>query len=349
LLPYWLLFLFFASAAMVGAGSAERPGEGRSAILLLAVLCVALMIGFRYEVGGDWRGYIRMHERAAYAPLSEVIWSGDPAYQLVDWLTCQLGAGIWLVNLICGLLFSWGLYRLVRIQPEPWLAMLVAVPYLIVVVAMGYSRQAVAIGILMAGMARIMRGSSPAAFFPYLIAAAFFHKTALIALPLCSAGYYKQRVSTILISLFSVYLIYSVSIQSSIDRMMHNYVAEKYSSQGAAIRVFMVAISAVVYFLFRKSMQFNEIEWKIWRNFSLASFLLVALLFLFPSSTVVDRFGLYLLPLQIATLPRIPIAVFKGMPARVAVIAFSFLVLAVWLNYGANARFWLPYRLYPLI
>lgn len=50
--------------------------------------------------------------------------------------------------------------RFARSQPDPWLAVLVAVPYLVIVVAMGYSRQAVAIGILLAGLGRLERGGS---------------------------------------------------------------------------------------------------------------------------------------------------------------------------------------------
>ena len=47
--------------------------------------------------------------------------------------------------------FTYGLFRICRQQPNPWLALVVATPFLIIVVGMGYTRQAAAMGFLMIG------------------------------------------------------------------------------------------------------------------------------------------------------------------------------------------------------
>ena len=174
--PYWLLFAFFALGALLSRSAPQQPvalssgatpvtAPGRphpSLMLLLGAVLIALLVGLRYRVGADWNTYEFYFEWASYASLSRVLQLSDPAYQLLNWSVQHLGGEMWGVNLLCGLIFSWGLWQFARMQPEPWLAVLVAVPYLTVVVAMGYSRQAVAIGILMAGLAALGRGASAA-------------------------------------------------------------------------------------------------------------------------------------------------------------------------------------------
>ena len=126
-----------------------------------------------------------------------------------------------------------------------------------------------------------------------------------------------------------------------------NYIEARYASQGAAIRVTMCAIPAVAFFLFKNRFRFEESERLIWRNFSLMSVALLVLLFVLPSTTAVDRISLYLLPLQLAILPRIAgIFTTRGLGAAFVVL-YSFMVQFTWLNYAVHAAWWVPYRFYP--
>ena len=75
---------------------------------------------------------------------------------------------------------------------------------------------------------------------------------------------------------------------------------------------------------------------------------LPVLLLVLPSSTVVDRLALYVFPLQLAVLSRVPRALGSEGLGRLLVIAYCFLVQFVWLNFAAHAEYWVPYRLYPL-
>ena len=97
---------------------------------------------------------------------------GDPGYQALNWLVQEWNGEIWWVNSVSAAIFAWGLIRLCQNQPRPMLAVLVAVPYLIIVVAMGYTRQSIAIGILMAGLASLGRGGSVIRFAIYVAVAA---------------------------------------------------------------------------------------------------------------------------------------------------------------------------------
>ena len=141
-------------------------------MLVLGGVLIALLIGFRFEVGADWETYEFMFAYAGHADLGSTLEVGDPAYQILNWSAQRLDAEMWFVNLVSGIIFAWGLVQFARVQANPWLAMLVAIPYLVIVVAMGYTRQAVALGILMAGPGILIRGGSIIRFAVYVAVAA---------------------------------------------------------------------------------------------------------------------------------------------------------------------------------
>lgn len=348
LLVYWSLFAYFVAGALLSEPDDRSRLPQPRVMLAAGALLIAISIGFRYEVGGDWNAYELMFNYARYADLGRMLEVGDPGYQFLNWAVQQVGGGLWLVNLISGLMFSWGLLRFARIQPDPWLAMVVAIPYLVVVVGMGYSRQALAIGILMAGLASVARSPSILRFALYVAAAAVFHKSAVIAFPLVALASQRNRLVNLLIVVAVTVLLYDFFLQDSMEVFVKNYIEQELSSQGAAIRVVMNLLPAVLLFLFRERFPFLEQQYLIWRNFSFAAVGFTILLLVLPSSTVVDRLALYIIPLQIAVLTRLPGALMSPGAGKALVIAYSIVVLFVWLNFAVHAEDWLPYQFYPL-
>nr|WP_294170608.1 EpsG family protein [uncultured Sphingomonas sp.] len=359
--PYWFLFAFFALGATLfrsappqpaplsaAAAAPVRPQPHRSAMLLLGALLIALLVGLRYRVGADWETYEFYFRWASYASLGRVLQLSDPAYQFLNWSVQHLGGEMWGVNLLCGLIFSWGLWRFARLQPEPWLAVLVAVPYLIVVVAMGYSRQAVAIGILLAGLAALGRGASVVKFALYVGFAALFHRTAIVVLPLVIFAGERNRLLNFLAGGALFLLLYDALLAESVDTLVKNYIVAEYHSQGAAIRVGMSLLPALLFLAAPKRFGFPLEEERLWRMFSYAAIGFLLLLLVLPSSTVVDRLALYIFPLQLAVLARLPLALASEGLGRLLVIAYAFLVQFVWLNFAAHAAYWVPYRLFPM-
>ena len=344
---YWALFSYF----MVGSLSERSSNRGHrisSFFLLVGAIVVVLLIGLRFQVGGDWSQYEQLFAYARFSNTRQMLEFGDPAYQLLNLVVADNGGDLWLVNLISGAIFTWGLYRLAKTQPDPWLVMLAAIPYLVVVVAMGYTRQAVAIGILMAGLASLLRGGSVFKYALYVAAAATFHKTAVVGLPLVIFVSGRSRLLNALFVLASGILFYDLFLSSATDDLFKNYVDAQYNSQGAAIRVAMSAIPASLFLLMRKRFAMNPREYIVWRNFAFASFALVALLLVLPSSTVVDRLALYILPIQLAIISRFPQLGFGSAFGRILAIGYSFAVLFVWLNFAVYATKWIPYQLYPV-
>jgi hypothetical protein len=347
-LIYWLLFAYFAAGANLSPIPDERNLRRTSLLFLFGIVLVLLTIGLRYKVGADWMAYDFLFKFAAYADLGTMLSYGDPGYQALNWTVQQLGGKLREVNLLCALIFSWGLYRFSREQPDPWLSVLIAVPYLILVVAMGYTRQAVAIGILMAGLASVQRGGSIQQFAVYVLGAVLFHKTAVVVLPLVIFAGHRNALINAIAGLSAAFLLYDVFLAGSVDNFVRNYIEAEYTSQGAAIRVAMSVIPSVLFLLFMRHFRYSDRERLVWRNFSVAALLLLLALYVLPSSTVVDRLALYLLPLQMAVLSRAPMAFGSPNLGRLLVTLYAFGVQFVWLNFATHATYWLPYRFYPL-
>jgi len=347
LYPYWLLFAYFAAGAL-NETPRRSVSSGSNTLLVVGALLIALLIGLRYEVGADWQTYEFMFAYARRTDIGRALEIGDPGYQLLNWGVQNLGGEMWLVNLVCGILFAWGLIRFAQVQSSPWLAVLVAVPYMVVVVAMGYSRQAVALGILMAGLASMKRNGSVLRFLAYVAAAALFHKTAVVAFPLVALASRRNRTINIFVAVTASILLYDMFLGDSMQQFVDNYIEAEYSSQGAAIRVVMSLVPAGIFFLFRDRFGFSLEERLMWRNFSLAAFGFLVLLLTLASSTAVDRLALYVMPLQLAVLSRVPGTIMKLTFGKLVILAYSFAVQFVWLNFAAHSEYWVPYRFYPL-
>lgn len=347
LVAYWLLFAYFATGTMLSREARWGQSSATSLPILFGAIMVGLAIGLRYEVGGDWGTYKFLFSFAGFADLGRTLAIGDPGYQALNWLIQRLGLEIWAVNLICGAIFTWGLYRFAKTQPDPWLVFAVAVPYLIVVVAMGYTRQAVAIGIILAGLAAMERGASVVRFALYVAAAALFHRTAVVVLPLVILAGQRNKFLNALAGVAACLLFYDLFLADSVEGFVKNYVEAEYSSQGALVRVIMNLVPAVLFLLFRRRLLFSPASERVWRFFALAALLMPVLLILLPSSTAVDRLALYLIPLQVAVLPRIKYLIRGQILGKFLVLAYSGLVLFVWLNFAVHAEHWLPYRIYP--
>jgi hypothetical protein len=137
-------------------------------------------------------------------------------------------------------------------------------------------------------------------------------------------------------------------LEDSLENFVRNYVQAKYSSQGALIRVAMNLVPATLVLTLASRLGFSDTERRLWRNFALASFALLALVLVSPSTTAVDRVALYVLPIQIAVLSRVPGGLMRELTGKLTVIAYSLAVQFVWLNFAAHADSWIPYRFFSL-
>ena len=348
MLPYWILFAYFAAGAALHPWR-RTPGEKvPRTYLLIGILLMTLLIGTRFQVGGDWRSYQYMFSFVEHMSFERALDYGDPGYQAINWTVQRWNGEIWWVNLFSAAIFAWGLTRLCQNQPLPLLAVLVAVPYLIIVVAMGYTRQSIAIGVLMAGLASLGRGGSVIRFAVYVAVAALFHKTAVLVLPLVIFAGKRNRLLNIIAGAAAFFLFFDLFLAESTDQFVKNYVDTRYASQGAWIRVILILVPAAVLLIKRGRLGLAEQEEKVWRYIAFTACAMPIILIATPSSTAVDRMALYLLPLQIVVLSRVHLLFSKPRTGIAAVIFYSFLVQFVWLNLAQHSKLWVPYRSFML-
>jgi uncharacterized protein (DUF983 family) len=314
-------------------------------------LLLVLLIGLRYQVGGDWGSYEAHYLNLLGVPLQEVLEKSDPGYYLLVWLVGKVNGGVYLVNLVCAGLFSLGLVVFCRQQPRPWLALAVAVPYLVIVLGMGYTRQGVALGLAMLGMVGLARQSNLRFVF-FLALAATFHKSAVLLVPLAMLATPSNRLWTAFWVGTSGALLYWVLLADSVQGLMINYVEAQYQSEGATVRIAMNAVPAALLLVLRKRLAGSQAERNLWTLMALAALTTVGALLVSPSSTAVDRMALYLIPLQLYVFSRLPDLLAQGSERRywvLAVVGYSAVVLFVWLNFAAHSKYWLPYQFYPLV
>ena len=193
--PYWVMFLLPSIAALGTCRSASLKAAGlRSARpsfdWALVWLFITLLVGFRFEVGGDWGTYtLILDDVIRHRPdFVEIIMKKDPSYYLLNWISAEMDWGIFGVNLVGGAIFAFGLVVFCQRQPSPWLALAVSVPYLLIVVGMGYSRQGIALGLEMLGLVAL-GDKSTLKFVMWVALAATFHRSAVLLLPIAALAH----------------------------------------------------------------------------------------------------------------------------------------------------------------
>ena len=346
--------LAFQAVTSVKSRLLSTPNRSWSGAWWTVFVLLTLMIGLRHEVGGDWHAYALNVEVTFNVPLLEAIdgYHGDPADNLLNWIGAQSGLDVYFVNSVYAALFTWGLLVFCRKQPRPWLALTVAVPYLITVVAMGYTRQGGAIGLVMLGLVALENRKIPK-FLLWIGLAATFHKTAIILVPLAMLAGTKRKLLILFWSGITATFLYVLLLQQYVEALIANYIGAEYQSSGAAIRIAMNALPALVFLFRRNRFYLTPAQSKFWAWMAWGALAFVAILYISPSSTAVDRVALYWMPFQLFVWSRLPDAMGKPGAANTgwicAIVAYSAVVYYVWLFFADNSYSWLPYQFYPWV
>jgi hypothetical protein len=355
---YWVMFMLPAAAALFERAPARVDGRSNLSSdpgalgWALAYAALTILVGYRYRVGGDWANYLRYLELVRDVPLLDALAEPDPGYMLASWVSVKMGWDIYGLNLISAAIFSFGLIVFCRSLPRPWLALAVSMPYLVLVLGMGYSRQGVALGLGMLGLVALQK-QQVARFVMWVMLGVTFHKTAVLLLPLAALAHSRSRYWTIFWVSVVAAAAYLLFLADSVDELLANYVDAEMESQGALVRLAMNAVPATILLLWPRRFGFNDAVGSLWRWFAIVSLVLMGILFVSPSSTVIDRIGLYMLPLQLVVFAYLPVVLAPSRRGNQAwlwvalVVIYYGAVLFVWLNFSENARYWIPYRFYP--
>lgn len=349
MLMYWLLLAYPAVMALAYPARTEQTRQSAGQVLALAgfVLFYTLMAGMRWDVGGDWGNYEEIYDDIALSSLSYAMGVTDPLYGLVNWVSAQFDLDIYFVNGVCAFLLVLGVAQVVGRFRDPWLAVLMAVPYLLIVVGLGYIRQGAAIGLLLMAIAAFDRGKLIRTGV-FLLMAIGFHATAIMVIPLF--GYSlgtRYRLFAVVVGLATIYAYFAIVVPA-LDRFNAGYIDQELESTGALTRLLMSFIPSLLLLLRWRHIGGSSRLRPVWISVAIANVLLLLLLFVSPSSTAVDRAGLYFSIAQLLVFGEfrnlLPTPERMTAFVRVLLIGVASAVQVVWLVYATNAEFWVPYK-----
>lgn len=327
------------------AGERNPLNTGLAGVLWLIFLTI--FVGARFEVGGDWGAYDQRIEEMRGVDFTFIL-TGDPAYDLLNWVGANfLDANLVFVNLVCAAILAAGLVAFCLNFPCPSLALQLALPYLIFVVGMGYIRQATAIGLIMLSLAAIPTSKTLRPLV-LLTLAALFHKASAIFIPAllwADSGLSNARRSVIfIVASMAIALLLVPTAEYSITR----YLTEGWTSSGAPIRGALNLAAALIFLRFYSDLPIATEQKNVFRIFAVGIFGLSVLLLLSPTSTILDRIGLFFLPFQVAVLSCLPSLLegrgFNKSLATTSLVIFAWCQLTIWLHFSPFASSWLPYK-----
>jgi hypothetical protein len=350
MLIYWVLFgTAMAMCLLHRAGKPVmgEPGAGERIVIWVFALLYVVVGGFRLEVGADWRSYLWMYTQISYSSLGNAVIYTDPLFGLLNWISARLDFGVYFVNLVvCAILVS-GVIRMARSTRDPWLAILIAVPYVLIVIGFGYVRQAAAIGMLLHAIVALEQRRRLRTII-YLVLAAGFHTTSLVVAPFFLIAISK-RIDFYAILLFGLAtLAFFLLLEPRLDTLEARYIVAEYQSQGTLVRLLMSALPAALLLIRWKHFELRGPSRPVWLLIAIASLAILAAYVISPSSTAVDRIGLYFSIIQIVVFGELLYLInFKQRDAlyiRVMAVALAIAVQTVWLTSADHLRYWVPYQ-----
>jgi EpsG family len=323
--------------------------NGRKNIGLLAVVTVVLFlfVGFRWEVGCDWDGYLNIFQVTARMSAEEAVAGREPGFLLLNVLLHDLELDYFYINVVGALVFFTGLFLFARRQENPLAIVALSFPVLIINMPMSGVRQGIAIGFLMIAI-NAYRDGKRWAYAGAVLMGSAFHQSVLLFLGLAPLIKVKKTIVTVAIALLltapALYFLASGTI---------GFYAERYGegmrdAAGAPFRAALLAVVGLFFFAFlrrRWRAQFSD-DYEI---FVIASAMMLATLPLALYVSIVgDRLGYYLVPFQIVVLERLSVLL-KGdklAPVYAAAPYVGLLVfLVTWASLSSHfATCYLPYK-----
>lgn len=266
---------------------------------LALLVCIGFFVlsGTRWEVGCDWFSYSQIYEVASQST-HQAINFYEPLWKtLIGFLSKHQFSFVW-VNILTSLIFFWGTWRLVRLQPDPLSCLAYLFPVLVINMPMSGIRQAAAIGLISIAFVCFKR-KKRIAFLLSVSAATGFHGSAIVFLALLPLVGRKLSVLRLIgLGLLLLPFMPLLATLEAVEVGVGRYVGTGYDAAGAIFRCGFGGLVGVYFFIFLD---------KAWKRVSpedynlayLGSLMLLACVpLVFVSSVVADRFAYYLIPLQ---------------------------------------------------
>lgn len=338
---YALIFLF---PAFLAIANIQLNSALAKSFFYLFCFVLIIFVGLRFENGVDWWNYLIFQLSYEDITFKEVFDRQDPGYGLLNWLSYKLFDGsIFFVNFVSALIFITGLAVFCKTMPSPWLALAISISFLVIVMGMNYTRQSAALGFGLIALTSLFKKKN-IMFFVYMFFAMSFHKSAIVLLPLALLGL-QNRLIVFTALLFLAPLFYFVFVSTYIEAQVALYLGNGgMDSGGAYVRVSLNLIASIFYLLYRKQVNLPSHIQLIFDAMAAINFFLFLMLFVFPSTTIIDRFALFFTPIQLFIFSALPYILKPfALSASIILIVYG-AQLFIWLSYSTYAILWIPYN-----
>lgn len=305
-------------------------------------------VGFRFEVGCDWGGYLRNYYFPVIDNFRDTLTTLDPGYWALLLMLREIDAPYQMLNVVTGGIFFLGLHFFARRQPNQLAFIALCFPVLIVNMPMSGIRQGAAIGFMcLAYVAFIDR--KVFMYVLWILLGSTFHSSILVFLvltPFITGEPTKRRI--LFSSIIALPLVWLLSQSGAAELASTRYIENSVTANGAIFRLSFLFITGMIFIL---KLAPN------WRNKHSADYPLAfvgALMMIvsvagLPISTVIsDRFGYYLVPIQAMIFARIPYLSLSKNSPMISAVPYVALILffVVWSQFSWHFKVcYVPYKI----
>jgi len=265
--------------------------------LLLALLF--FLTAFRFEVGCDYYSYQRLQRVFGAADFSEAIFQPEPGFHLMTVILNKVGLEFPWINVFAAMAFYAGIHAIARRQPDPLGYLSLSFPILILQIGMAALRQSMALGFVCFAFNAFV-DKNRIKFILWVLVASAFHSSAIALIlltPFMFKSKYKDQIIISIIAAAPV-LIYLLSSDVA-DSYVKTYVNTGVDAAGGSSRALLLAITGVV-FMVVLSESWKKLSQSDYDLVSLSAPMLILMLPLALYSSVLgDRFGYYLVPVEL--------------------------------------------------
>jgi len=334
---YIILALLFASNALL------KNKYFNKYIQLLLMFLILIIIGFRYEIGGDWNEYLSFQDI-----ISKRDWLDfytDPIYQIINKISYNLGFGIYGINFICALLGIIPTYLFINKNKNCNLALFICFTYFFCIIGMGYTRQFAATGLFIAALLLKHKGNFLTSIL-FMLFSIGFHSSSLFLIPFYLWNGTMNKKTLIYIS--STFLLFFTIYFENVERIITDFIIiNKTSSSGSLYRTILHLLASISFFLTRKNVNYApEYQFKAYSLIAILSFFFILIS---PNSSAIDRILVYFFPFQAVALANFKENLFFKKPIHKNIIEILFILFFAilfftWLNYSKFKNYWVPYK-----
>ena len=357
-LPYHIIFIIISILAIFENKNFNFYLKYKSFFKLFGLSIILFFMGLKYHVGGDWGSYLNYFNDVSSGNIQIRNFSNDIGWYALNYITIKLNLPFATLNTVAAIIFLIGIHSNAKLYANYWLFYLILTPYFIFIVGMGYTRQSISIGLLLISISYLLKESNIKTFLIFLILiliGSLFHKSILLftVLPLLIMKINIFKLCILILTLYLFFLLtFFLLLDGNIFRRILYFFESSYSSFGAYLRTLILSILAFFNLLVVNKFEQNSLKLRFNKNFSILLLIISFLIFLSPSTVIIDRLLLYfhiLFSSSLLTIYEYSKNQFNRNFILNLMIFLGFAFLIIWFSFAENSFSWLPYQNYILM